>query len=162
LSGLLITEWHIFSALLHFSSKILICDNPKISIDMNTAAFHCYHQLNTISNIVDLVSKSYHCSCKELRSSPVRSIPESGGEVGRISELLGGLLIDASQVGTYLINVEATNEEALHIIDKALFFAEQKLKKNFRFYQILSLYATRQIIYVATITNVQKTNNSRF
>ena len=52
-------------------------------------------------------------------------------EVGEISELLGGVLIDAGQVGSYVINFEAANERALHMINGALVFAEQKIKEEF-------------------------------
>ena len=82
-----------------------------------------------------------------------------GGEVGRISELLGGVPIDEAKLEAILIKIKAANKEPLHIINKAL---QNKKLKNFQFYQILCPYGTRHIIYIATIMNVHKTNNSRF
>ncbi|MFL6368560.1 MAG: Snf7 family protein [Nitrososphaeraceae archaeon] len=90
-------------------------------------------QLNTISSIVDLVSllSPTIAVVKYIRSSLIPYIPESEGEVGEISELLGGILIDAGQVGSYVINFEAANEKALHIINEVLIFVEQKIKQEF-------------------------------
>ncbi|MFL6381492.1 MAG: Snf7 family protein [Nitrososphaeraceae archaeon] len=90
-------------------------------------------QLNTISSIVDLVSllSPMIAVVKNIRSSLIPYIPESEGEVGEISELLGGILIDAGQVGSYVINFEAANEKALHIINEVLIFVEQKIKQEF-------------------------------
>lgn len=90
-------------------------------------------QLNTISSIVDLVSllSPTIAVVKNIRSSLIPYIPESEGEVGEISELLGGILIDAGQVGSYVINFEAANEKALHIINEVLIFVEQKIKQEF-------------------------------
>ena len=61
-------------------------------------------KLNTISNIVNLVSilSPTIAAIKNIRSSVVPYIPESEREVCHISELLGGILIDASQVGSYI------------------------------------------------------------
>jgi division protein CdvB (Snf7/Vps24/ESCRT-III family) len=90
-------------------------------------------QLNTISSIVDLVSllSPTIAVVKNIRSSLIPYIPESEGEVGEISELLGGILIDAGQVGSYVINLEAANEKALHIINEVLLFVEQKMNQEF-------------------------------
>jgi division protein CdvB (Snf7/Vps24/ESCRT-III family) len=90
-------------------------------------------QLNTISSIVDLVSllSPTIAVVKNIRSSLIPYIPESEGEVGEISELLGGILIDAGQVGSYVINFEAANEKALHMINEVLLFVEQKIKEEF-------------------------------
>jgi hypothetical protein len=53
--------------------------------------------LNAISNIVDLVSllSPAIAVVRDIRSSLIPYMPESEGEVGEISELLGGILIDA-------------------------------------------------------------------
>ncbi|MFL6349612.1 MAG: hypothetical protein ACJ72X_15125 [Nitrososphaeraceae archaeon] len=89
-------------------------------------------QLNTISSIVDLVSllSPTIAVVKNIRSSLIPYIPESEGEVGEISELLGGILIDAGQVGSYVINFEAANEKALHMINEVLLFVEQKNQRR--------------------------------
>ncbi|HJU95474.1 MAG TPA: hypothetical protein VJ643_05520, partial [Nitrososphaera sp.] len=50
---------------------------------------------------------------KNLRSSITPYVPEMEGDLGVISELLSGILVDAGQVGGFTINFETANEEAV-------------------------------------------------
>jgi division protein CdvB (Snf7/Vps24/ESCRT-III family) len=68
---------------------------------------------------------------KNLRSSLTPLVPEMEEELGVISELLSGILVDAGQVGGYTINFETANEEALRLIDEASTAVEQKMKEEF-------------------------------
>src|SRR6185503_2310034 len=68
---------------------------------------------------------------KNLRSSLTPQVPEMEGELGIISELLSGILVDAGQVGGYTINFETANEEAVRLIDEASLTVEQKMKEEF-------------------------------
>lgn len=68
---------------------------------------------------------------KNLRSSLTPHVPEMEVELGIISELLSGILVDAGQVGGYTINFETANEEALRLIDEASLAVEQKMKEEF-------------------------------
>lgn len=68
---------------------------------------------------------------KNLRSSLTPHVPEMEGELGVISELLSGILVDAGQVGGYTINFETANEEAVRLIDEASAAVEQKMKEEF-------------------------------
>lgn len=68
---------------------------------------------------------------KNLRSSLTPYVPEMEGELGMISELLSGILVDAGQVGGYTINFETANEEAVRLIDEAAAIVEQKMKEDF-------------------------------
>ena len=68
---------------------------------------------------------------KSLRSSLTPHVPEMEGELGIISELLSGILVDAGQVGGYTINFETANEEAVRLIDEASLAVEQKMKEEF-------------------------------
>ena len=68
---------------------------------------------------------------KNLRSSLTPHVPEMEEELGVISELLSGILVDAGQVGGYTINFETANEEAVRIIDEASMAVEQKMKEEF-------------------------------
>lgn len=68
---------------------------------------------------------------KNLRSSLTLQVPEMEEELGIISELLSGILVDAGQVGGYTINFETANEEAVHLIDEASLVVEQKMKEEF-------------------------------
>lgn len=68
---------------------------------------------------------------KNLRSSLTPHVPEMEGDLGIISELLSGILVDAGQVGGYTINFETANEEAVRLIDEASQTVEQKMKEEF-------------------------------
>jgi len=68
---------------------------------------------------------------KNLRSSLTPQVPEMEGDLGIISELLSGILVDAGQVGGYTINFETANEEAVRFIDEASLTVEQKMKEEF-------------------------------
>jgi division protein CdvB (Snf7/Vps24/ESCRT-III family) len=67
---------------------------------------------------------------KNLRSSLTPHVPEMEGELGIISELLSGILVDAGQVGGYTINFETANEEAVRLIEEASTAVEQKMKEE--------------------------------
>jgi division protein CdvB (Snf7/Vps24/ESCRT-III family) len=68
---------------------------------------------------------------KNLRSSLSPFVPEMEEELGLISELLSGILVDAGQVGGYTINFETANEEAVRLIDEAAAAVDQKMKEDF-------------------------------
>src|SRR5919109_3038084 len=53
---------------------------------------------------------------KNLRSSITPYVPEMEGELGVISELLSGILVDAGQVGGFTINFETANEQGVCLI----------------------------------------------
>jgi len=65
---------------------------------------------------------------KNLRSTLTSRVPEMEEELGIISELLSGILVDAGQVGGYTINFETANEEAVRLIEEASKVVEQKMK----------------------------------
>jgi len=67
---------------------------------------------------------------KNLRSSLTPNVPEMEEELGIISELLSGILVDAGQVGGYTINFETANEEAVRLIEEASTTVEQKMKEE--------------------------------
>jgi division protein CdvB (Snf7/Vps24/ESCRT-III family) len=68
---------------------------------------------------------------KNLRSSLTPYVPEMEEELGIVSELLSGILVDAGQVGGYIINFEAANEEAVRLIGEASLAVDQKIKEEF-------------------------------
>jgi hypothetical protein len=90
-------------------------------------------KLDTISNIADLVSmlSSAIALVKNIRSFMISYLPESKEEVGSISELMGGILIDAGQIEGHVINFETANEEASRQMEEASLIAEQKIKEEF-------------------------------
>jgi division protein CdvB (Snf7/Vps24/ESCRT-III family) len=68
---------------------------------------------------------------KNLRSSITPYIPEMEGELGVISELLSGILVDAGQVGGSTINFETANEEGVRLIGEVSRVVDQKMKEEF-------------------------------
>jgi division protein CdvB (Snf7/Vps24/ESCRT-III family) len=68
---------------------------------------------------------------KNLRSSITPYVPEMEGELGVISELLSGILVDAGQVGGFTINFETANKEAVRLIGEASQVVDQKIKEEF-------------------------------
>jgi hypothetical protein len=68
---------------------------------------------------------------KNLRSSITPYVPEMEGELGVISELLSGILVDAGQVGGFTINFETANEEAVRLIGETSQVVDQKIKEEF-------------------------------
>jgi len=90
-------------------------------------------KLSTASDFGDLVIvlSPAMAVVKSLRSSLTPHVPEMEGELGIISELLSGILVDAGQVGGYTINFETANEEAVRLIDEASLAVEQKMKEEF-------------------------------
>jgi hypothetical protein len=67
---------------------------------------------------------------KNLRSSLTPYVPEMEEELGVVSELLSGILVDAGQVGSYTINFETANEEAVRLIGEASFAVDQKIREQ--------------------------------
>jgi division protein CdvB (Snf7/Vps24/ESCRT-III family) len=90
-------------------------------------------KLSTVSSIVDLVSilSPGIALVKNVRSSLISYIPESKYDIGSISDLIGGILVDAGQIGSYIINFETANEKASYLINEASLIAEQKIKEEF-------------------------------
>ena len=90
-------------------------------------------RLSSVSDFGDLVIilSPAMSVVKSLRSSLTPYVPEMEGELGVISELLSGILVDAGQVGGYTINFETANEEAVRLIDEASLAVEQKMKDEF-------------------------------
>jgi division protein CdvB (Snf7/Vps24/ESCRT-III family) len=90
-------------------------------------------KLSTVSSIVDLISvlSPGIALVKNVRSSLISYIPESKYEIGSISDLIGGILVDAGQIGSYIINFETANEKASYLINEASLIAEQKIKEEF-------------------------------
>ena len=68
---------------------------------------------------------------KNLRSSLTPYVPEMEGELGVISELLSGILVDAGQVGGFTINFEMANEEGVRLIGEVSQLVDQKMKEVF-------------------------------
>jgi division protein CdvB (Snf7/Vps24/ESCRT-III family) len=58
-------------------------------------------------------------------------LPEAQSEMGEISSLLSGILVDAGSVGGYSLDFKVANEEAEKALDEAALVAEQRIKEGF-------------------------------
>lgn len=67
---------------------------------------------------------------KNLRSTITPYVPEMEGELGVISELLSGILVDAGQVGGFTIYFETANEEGVRFIGEVSQVVDQKMKEE--------------------------------
>lgn len=67
---------------------------------------------------------------KNLRSSITPYLPEMEGDLGVISELLSGILVDAGQVGGFTINFETANEEAVGFIGEVSRLVDEKMEEE--------------------------------
>ncbi len=68
---------------------------------------------------------------KNLRSSITSYVPEMEGELGIISELLSGILVDAGQVGGFTIDFEKANEHAVQFLGEVSEVVDQKMEEEF-------------------------------
>jgi hypothetical protein len=68
---------------------------------------------------------------KNLRSSITSYVPEMEEELGIISELLSGILVDAGQVGGFTINFEKANEQAVQSLGEVSELVDQKMEQEF-------------------------------
>ncbi len=68
---------------------------------------------------------------KNLRSSITPYVQEMEEELGIISELLSGILVDAGQVGGFTINFEKANEEAVQFLGEVSQAVDQKMNEEF-------------------------------
>jgi division protein CdvB (Snf7/Vps24/ESCRT-III family) len=89
-------------------------------------------RLSAVSDFGDLVIvlSPAMAVVKNVRSSLVPFVPEMEEELGIISELLSGILVDAGQVGGYTINFETANEEAVRLVDEASNTVEHKMREE--------------------------------
>lgn len=89
-------------------------------------------RLSSVSDFGDLVIvlSPAMAVVKNVRSSLVPFVPEMEEELGIISELLSGILVDAGQVGGYTINFETANEEAVRLVEEASSTVEHKMKEE--------------------------------
>ena len=58
-------------------------------------------------------------------------MPDAEGELGEVSSLLSGILVDAGSMGGYSLNFEVANEEAEIALSEAAAVAESRMKEKF-------------------------------
>ena len=90
-------------------------------------------RLSTITELGDVVVTLSPAMAvvKNVRAGLSTMMPEVDNEMGEISQMLGGILMDAGQIGGYTINFDSANEEATKIMEEASSVAENKMKDKF-------------------------------
>ncbi|MGQ9718745.1 MAG: Snf7 family protein [Nitrososphaerales archaeon] len=68
---------------------------------------------------------------KSIRSGLAEIVPEAENEIGEISNLLGEIMVSATQTGSDQVGFEVANEDAEKILAEASAVAEQKIKESF-------------------------------
>jgi division protein CdvB (Snf7/Vps24/ESCRT-III family) len=59
------------------------------------------------------------------------ALPEADREIGEISGLLSGILVDAGSVGGISLNFDVANEDAQKVLEEAAAVAEQRISESF-------------------------------
>ncbi|MAH21414.1 MAG: hypothetical protein CMO12_01210 [Thaumarchaeota archaeon] len=90
-------------------------------------------RLNTVQELGDIVVTLTPAMAviKNVKSGLTSVLPEADNEIGEISGLLSGILVDAGQMGGYNLNFEAANDEAEGIVAEASAVAEERIKEKF-------------------------------
>jgi division protein CdvB (Snf7/Vps24/ESCRT-III family) len=90
-------------------------------------------RLNTVTELGDIVVTLTPAMSviRNVKQGLVGVLPEAESEIGEISGLLSGILVDAGTVGGYSLNFEAANEDAEKILAEASAVAEQRMKERF-------------------------------
>jgi division protein CdvB (Snf7/Vps24/ESCRT-III family) len=90
-------------------------------------------RLSTITELGDVVVTLSPAMAvvKNVRAGLSTMMPDVDNEMGEISQMLGGILMDAGQIGGYTINFDSANEEATKIMEEAASVAENKMKDKF-------------------------------
>lgn len=90
-------------------------------------------RLNTVQELGDIVVTLTPAMSviRSVKGGLTSVLPEAESEIGEISGLLSGILVDAGQLGGSTLNFEAANEEAEKIMAEASAVAEQRMKDKF-------------------------------
>ncbi|MDG6914410.1 MAG: hypothetical protein JRN23_02595 [Nitrososphaerota archaeon] len=90
-------------------------------------------RLNTITEMGDIVSTLAPATSiiRNIKQDIVGVMPDAEGEMGEVSSLLSGILVDAGSIGGYTMNFETANEEAERALSEAAAVAESRMKERF-------------------------------
>lgn len=90
-------------------------------------------RLNTITEMGDIVTTLAPATSivRNIKQDIVGVMPDAEGEMGEVSSLLSGILVDAGSIGGYTMNFETANEEAERALSEAAAVAESRMKEKF-------------------------------
>lgn len=90
-------------------------------------------RLSTITELGDIVSTLTPATSivRNVKQDIMNVMPEAESEMGEVSSLLSGILVDAGSMGGYTMNFETANEEAERALSEAAAVAESRMKEKF-------------------------------
>jgi division protein CdvB (Snf7/Vps24/ESCRT-III family) len=90
-------------------------------------------RLNTITELGDIVTTLAPATSivRSVKQDIAGVMPDAEGEMGEVSSLLSGILVDAGSIGGYSLNFETANEEAELALSEAAAVAESRMKEKF-------------------------------
>lgn len=90
-------------------------------------------RLNTITEMGDIVTTLAPATSivRNVKQDILGVMPEAESEMGEVSSLLSGILVDAGSIGGYTMNFETANEEAERALSEAAAVAESRMKEKF-------------------------------
>jgi division protein CdvB (Snf7/Vps24/ESCRT-III family) len=90
-------------------------------------------RLNTITELGDIVTTLAPATSivRSVKQDIIGVMPDAEGEMGEVSSLLSGILVDAGSMGGYTMNFETANEEAEMALSEAAAVAESRMKEKF-------------------------------
>jgi division protein CdvB (Snf7/Vps24/ESCRT-III family) len=68
---------------------------------------------------------------RSMKQGLSSALPEADREIGEISGLLSGILVDAGSVGGVSLNFDVANEDAQKVMEEAAAVAEQRISESF-------------------------------
>ena len=90
-------------------------------------------RLNTITEMGDIVTSLAPATSivRSVKQDMVNIIPDADGQMGEVSSLLSGILVEAGSMGNSTLNFETANEEAEQAMMEAAAVAESRMKEKF-------------------------------
>lgn len=90
-------------------------------------------RFNTITELGDVVTTLAPATSivRNVKQDIANVMPDAEGEMGEVSSLLSGILVEAGSMGGYSLNFETANEEAEKALAEAAAVAESRMKEKF-------------------------------
>jgi division protein CdvB (Snf7/Vps24/ESCRT-III family) len=90
-------------------------------------------RFNTITELGDVVTALAPATSivRNVRQDIASVMPDAEGEMGEVSSLLSGILVEAGSMGGYSLNFETANEDAEKALSEAAALAESRMKEKF-------------------------------
>ncbi|MDA4117153.1 MAG: Snf7 family protein [Thaumarchaeota archaeon] len=90
-------------------------------------------RFNTITELGDIVTTLAPATAivRNVKQDIASVMPDAEGEMGEVSSLLSGILVEAGSIGGYSLNFETANEEAEKALSEAAAVAESRMREKF-------------------------------